>query len=188
MITGFRNITGTLAVFTASLMLSACNQAEEVPPLGTPQQMMANEMQPTADIFWGAVGAKSELVDGEAVFTEWQPETDAEWEETHAAAVRLGELGAILKTPAYAEGRGDNWMAYSQGLVDVSAQAAEAALARDPDAIFEVGGTIYSVCSACHRMYPPEELPEGVTVDDVAQPRPNEDLLRDDYVEEANGQ
>ena len=184
--TDFRSITGTLVILATALTLPACNQAEEVPPLGTAQQMMANEMQPTADIFWGAVGAKSELIDGEAVFTEWQPETDAEWDEAHAAAVRLGELGEIMKTPAYAEGRGDNWMAYSQGLVDVSAQAAEAALARDADAIFEVGGTIYSVCSACHRMYPPEELPEGMTVDDVAQPRPNEDLSLTEYVEEAD--
>jgi len=180
--TDIRIIAGALA----TLALAACNQSEEVPPLGTAQQMMAQEMQPTAEIFWGAVGAQSELVDGEAVFTEWQPETDAEWEEARAAAQRLGELGEVLMTPAYAEGRGDDWNAYAQGLVDVSAQAQESALAKDADAVFEVGGTIYSVCSACHRMYPPAELPEGVTVDDISQARPSDDLTLEEYVEGSN--
>lgn len=182
--TDFRIIAGTLAV----LALAGCNQAEEVPPLGTAQQMMAQEMQPTAEVFWGAVGSASELVDGEPVFREWQPETDAEWEEVRASAQHLGELGEVLMTPAYAEGRGDDWVAYAQGLVDVSAEAQQAALAQDPAAIFEVGGTIYSVCSACHRMYPPEQLPEGVTVDDVSQARPNEDLTLEEYVGEADAE
>lgn len=172
----------------ATLALAGCNQAEEAPPLGSAQQMMAQEMQPTAEVFWQSVGSASELVDGEPVFREWQPETDAEWEEVRAAAAHLGELGEVLMTPAYAESRGDNWTAYAQGLVDVSVQAQEAAAAQDAEAVFEVGGTIYSVCSACHRMYPPEELPEGVTVDDVAQPRPNEDLTLDEYVEEADAE
>lgn len=171
-----------------TLALAACNQAEEVPPLGTAQQMMAQEVQPTAEVFWGAVGSRSELVDGEPVFTDWQPEGDSEWEEIRASAARLGELGEVLMTPAYAEGRGEDWMAYSQGLVDAAAQAEQAAQAQDPEAVFEIGGTIYAVCSACHRMYPPEQLPEGVTVDDIAQPRPNEDLSLEEYVEEADAE
>lgn len=175
-----------LGVAMGALAIAACSQAEQVPPLGTAQQMMAQEVQPTAEIFWNAVGSRSELVDGEPVFTEWQPEGDAEWEDVRASAVRLGELGAILQTPAYAEGRGDDWIAYSQGLVDAAAQAEQAAMARDPEAVFEVGGTIYAVCSACHRMYPPEQLPEGVTVDDIAQPRPNEDMTLGEYVEETD--
>ncbi|MEL1249702.1 hypothetical protein [Aurantiacibacter gilvus] len=172
-------IAGTLAM----LALASCNEEPEVPPLGTAQQMMAQEMQPTAEIYWESVGAASELIDGEPVFREWAPENDAEWEAVRAAAERIGELGEMLKTPAYAEGRGDDWMAYSQGLVDVSAQAQEAAIAQDPDAVFEVGGTIYSVCSACHRMYPPAELPEGASVDDIQQMRPGDELTAPDASE-----
>lgn len=188
MTTDIRNFKSALVALAATGFLAACGQAEEQPPLGTAQQMMANEMQPTAEVYWESVGSKSELIEGEAVFTEWAPQSDAEWEEIHAAAVRLGELGEVMMTPAYAEGRGDDWMAYSQGLIDISAQAEEAALAQDPEAVFEVGGTIYSVCSACHRMYPPAQLPEGVTVDDVAQPRPNEDLSLEEYVGEADAE
>ncbi len=174
--TQIRIIAGTLAV----LAIAGCNDEPETPPLGTAQQMMAQEMQPTAEIYWDSVGAASELIDGEPVFREWAPENDAEWEEVRAAAEHLGELGEMLQTPAYAEGRGDDWMAYAQGLVDVSVQAQDAAIAQDPEAVFEVGGTIYSVCSACHRMYPPAELPEGVSVDDIQQMRPGDELTAPD--------
>lgn len=163
------------AALAAPLALAGCDNQPELPPEGTAQQLMAQQVQPTAEIYWEAVGASSELIDGEPVFREWAPENDAEWEAVRAAAVHLGELGELLKTPAYSAGRGDDWLAYAQGLVDVSAQAQEAAVAQDPDAVFEVGGTIYTVCSACHRMYPPEELPEGVTVDDVQQAQANEE-------------
>lgn len=172
-----------IIILAAALGLAGCSEEAESPPLGSAQQMMAQEMQPTAEIYWEAVGASSELVDGEPVFREWAPEGDAEWEAVRAAAEHLGELGVMLQTPAYAEGRGDDWLAYSQGLVDVAAQAQEAAEAQDAEAVFEIGGTIYSVCSACHRMYPPADLPEGVTVDDVSAARPSDDLTLDDYVE-----
>lgn len=177
--TQIRIIAGTLAV----LAIAGCNEEPEAPPLGTAQQMMAQELQPTAEIYWESVGAASELIDGEPVFREWAPETDAEWEEVRAAAEHIGELAEMLMTPAYAEGRGDDWMAYSQGLVDVAAQAQQAAVAKDSEAVFEVGGTIYSVCTACHRMYPPAELPEGVSVDDISGARPSDDLTLDEYIE-----
>lgn len=167
----FRTIAAGLAV----MALGACDSEPELPPEGTAQQLMAQEMQPTAEVYWDAVGASSELIDGEPVFREWAPETDEEWEAVRAAAERLGELGELLLTPAYADGRGDDWQAYAQGLVDVSAQAQEAAVSKDPEAVFAVGGTIYTVCSACHRMYPPAELPEGVSVDDLQQAQATEE-------------
>ncbi|GAA0283113.1 hypothetical protein GCM10009127_25680 [Alteraurantiacibacter aestuarii] len=136
-------------------------------PLGTVQQMMANEVQPAADVYWGAVKFESLLVDGEVVERDIKPETDEQWEEVRASAARLGELGGVLLTPAYSDGRGQDWLDYAQGLIDVSKQAEQAAIDQDPDAEFEVGGTIYNVCRACHQMYPPEELPEGMTVDDL---------------------
>ena len=39
-------------------------------------------------------------------------------------------------------------MAFAQGLIDVAKQADVAALHKNVDEVFEVGGTIYSVCSA----------------------------------------
>lgn len=154
-------------------------------PLGTVQQMMAEHVQPTADTFWGAVRFESVLEDGVVVERDIRPETDADWEEARQAAERLGEYGEMLMTPAYSEGRGEDWTDFSQGLVDVAQIAEQAALDRNADAIFEVGGTIYNVCQACHQMYPPEVMPEGVTVDDL---RPTEGVPLDDYLEETETQ
>lgn len=147
--------------------LASCSQGEQEMPLGTPQQMMANEMQPTADIYWKSVKFVSELKpDGTVEERDIRPQSDAEWEDVRASAARLGELGAMLQTPAYAGGRGDAWIAYSRGLVDAAALAEAAAAAQDADAVFIEGGTVYNVCRACHQMYPPAEAPAGTTVDD----------------------
>ena len=147
-------------------LLSACSGAatEEQPdlPYGTAQQMMANEVQPTAEIYWGAVKFESELMeDGTVEERDIRPETDADWERVRASAQRMGELGQALLSPAYAAPRGEDWQSFAQGLVDVSAIAEQAAVDQDPDAVFEVGGTMYNVCRACHQAYPPEELPDG---------------------------
>lgn len=159
-----------LIFMPALLLASSCSSEPAVPPQGTVQQLMAQDMQPTAEVYWNSVGASSELVDGEPVFREWQPETEAEWAEVQRATQHLQELGELLQTPAYAEGRGEDWIAYSQGLVDAAREAEQTTIDRDPDAILnDVGYTVYRVCSACHRAYPPEELPDGVTVDDLAQ-------------------
>jgi cytochrome c556 len=151
------------AALGAALVLSSCGGAEPDLPYGTTQLMMANEVQPTAEAYWDSVRYVSELVDGEAIFTEYEPKTPEDWARVEAAAVKLGELAETLKTPAYADGRGEDWAIFAQGLVDVSKRAQEAAQSRDPDKVFEVGGLVYNVCSACHQVYPPLQVPEGQT-------------------------
>lgn len=150
-----------IAAFAAVLALAGC--AEEAPdlPYGTVQLMMANEVQPTAEGYWDSVRYVSELVDGKEVFTEYEPQTEEDWAKVEQSAARLGELGEALKTPAYAEGRGEDWLVFAQGLVDVAAKAGDAAKTRDPDKVFETGGLVYNVCSACHQAYPPAALPPG---------------------------
>ena len=159
---GFRLILMTVAASA----LAACGGDGGVDPAdlpyGTVQQMMADHVQPTADVYWGSVKFESELMeDGTVEERDIRPETDEEWEEVRAAAARLGEFGQSLATPAYSEGRGDDWLAFANGLVDVSALAEQAAVDQDPDAVFEVGGNVYNVCRACHQMYPPAAGIEG---------------------------
>lgn len=174
-----------LALILPALALASCGDEPVDLPYGSAQQFMANEVQPTAEIYWGAVGAVSELVDGEPVFTEFEPETDEDWEEVRLAAAKLREYGEVLATPAYSDGRGDDWLDYAQGLQDVAGLAEQAAINKDVDAVFEVGGTVYAVCTACHQMYPPADLPEGVTVDDVASGnnRPSSEESLEEYME-----
>jgi outer membrane PBP1 activator LpoA protein len=142
-----------LTLFVFGLALAGC-QGE---PDASVKDYMAGEVQPTAEIYWNAVQYISDEQGDHEIF----PRNDAEWEDVRQAAVRLGEMGAELKEPQYAEGRGAAWIDFADGLIEVSAQAEKAAADKSTEAVFEVGGTVYSVCSACHQAYPPAEGLEG---------------------------
>lgn len=150
----------TLIAIAAAALLTGCDQGPAAPEK-TVQQLMAEEVQPTAKIYWDSVGHVSELVDGKPVEREIVPATDAEWKRTADAARRIGELAELLKTPGYTEGRNADWTTFSNSLGEVAKMAEQAAEARDPDKIFEVGGTMYNVCSACHQVYPATTGPEA---------------------------
>lgn len=143
---------GIIGMGAIALLLAGCKQEAEAPEQ-TVQQLMANQVQPTAEIYWNAVQFISDETGDHEIF----PKTDAEWQRTRDGATKLGELAALLKTPAYSEGRGADWIQFSDSLAEVAKRAEQAADARDPEKVFEVGGTIYSVCSACHQVYPPAE-------------------------------
>jgi len=147
--------TGLIAAAMAAL-LAACGQGVEAPEK-TVQQLMAEDVQPTAEIYWDSV----QFISDETGDHDIKPETDAEWARTKAAATRLGELAVLLRTPGYTEGRGEDWTTFASSLSDVAKLAEQAAEERDTDKIFEVGGTIYNVCSACHQVYPATTGPEA---------------------------
>ena len=143
-------------ILCGAVLFSGCKQQAPAPEQ-TVQQLMANEVQPTAKIYWDAVQFISDAEGEHEIF----PRTEEEWQRTRAAATRMIELAELLKTPAYAEGRGDDWVQISNSLAEVGRLAEQAADSHDPEKVFEVGGTMYSVCSGCHQVYPPAEgLPE----------------------------
>lgn len=141
-----------IAALAGVLVLAGCGQ--DVPqPEKTVQQFMATEVQPTAEIYWNSV----QWVSDEQGEREIVPRTDAEWEKVRAAAATLGQHGRLLAEPGYAQGRAQDWSEFAKGLVEVSALAEQAAVSKDKDKVFEVGGTLYNVCSACHQAYPPAQ-------------------------------
>ena len=134
----------------AILVASGCQQKPTMPP-GDTKSLMAGQVQPTSQIFWDSVRYISDA----SGFHKIEPKTDADWNRTLASATALRELGQTLKSPAYANGRGTDWQDFAQGLSDVAGQAEQAARERNPDKVFEVGSSIYNVCSACHEIYMP---------------------------------
>jgi hypothetical protein len=136
----------------AAALTSGCNQGRPTPDK-TVQQLMAEDVQPTAEIFWNSV----QYISDETGEHDIYPRTDADWQKTRDAATRMIALAELLQTPGYAEGRGENWVEISRSLADVGRLAEQAADAKDVEKVFEVGGTMYSVCSACHLAFPPEE-------------------------------
>ena len=145
-----------IAAAAVALLMAGCNQAPAAPEK-TVQQLMAEDVQPTAKIYWDAV----QYISDESGDHDIKPETDADWAKTKAAATRLGEFAALLRTPAYTEGRGTDWTTFANSLTEVAKLAEQAADEKNPDKVFEVGGTIYNVCSACHQVYPATTGPEA---------------------------
>jgi len=146
----------TLIITAAIGLLAGCNQGPAQPEK-TVQQLMAQDVQPTAKIYWDAV----QFISDETGDHDIKPETDADWAKTKAAAVKLQELAALLRTPGYTEGRGADWTTFSNSLTEVAKLAEQAADEKNPDKVFEVGGTMYNVCTACHQIYPATTGPEA---------------------------
>jgi hypothetical protein len=113
----------------------------------TVQQTMAWILDPAADVIWDSAGT---IITAQGR-QELAPTTDEGWAEVVRAAAILSEAGNLLMMPGRAAG--EDWVEYSQGLVDTGKLALQAAEAKDSDALFEAGGRIYQVCKACHAQY-----------------------------------
>lgn len=141
-----------MAVFAiaATAIVAGCGDNAATPDQ-TVQQLMADVVQPTTEIYWDSVQYISDEQGNHDIF----PESDEDWKRTRDAATEIGRLARLLQSDAYAQDRGEDWIQISSSLEEVSKLAEQAADDRDVEKVFEVGGTIYNVCSACHMIYPP---------------------------------
>lgn len=146
---------GSFALAATALLIAGCNDVQK--PEKTVQQLMAQDVQPTAKIYWDAV----QYISDENGSRDIVPQTDAEWKRVQDAATKMAGYAELLKTPAYTEGRNADWTQFANSLGEVAKQAEQAAAEKNPDKVFEVGGTMYSVCSACHQVYPATTGPEA---------------------------
>ncbi|OJW73836.1 MAG: hypothetical protein BGO57_04295 [Sphingomonadales bacterium 63-6] len=154
-------IRNTIVALAGLALLAGCGgneaEGEKKSEMASVRDLMKDEVQPTAEIYWGSAGSVSD----ENGMTDLTPTTDEGWQKTRDSAVKLGELGKKLMEPQYSKDRGEGWIRLSQGLIDVSKIAEQAAADKNPDKVFEVGGTIYDVCTACHQAYPQSEAPSA---------------------------
>lgn len=115
--------------------------------------LMLSVIEPAAEVYWDAVGTIIDTVGT----TELAPRTEEEWAAVRNAAVVMAESGNLLMMGDRSLDDGA-WMAMSRAMLDVGRRAMAAAEARDPDAVFEVGGEVYEVCTNCHATYALETL------------------------------
>lgn len=140
-----------LVVF--SLSLAACSSAPPPPPyrpVADVKVLMASIMEPSAEVYWDAVGV---VVDAKGEH-HMEPRTAEEWDAVRNAAYVVAESGNLLMMPGRAKD-GDDWMTASQRMIDVAQKAVRAAESRDPDAVFDVGAEMYEACTNCHAKYSP---------------------------------
>jgi hypothetical protein len=139
-----------LAGLSLSLCLACARPPEPPPfkPVAGVRLLMLALLDPAADTLWDAVRFEMTLEGTQ----EFRPQTDEEWAAVRNSAVLLAESGNLLMMERRAMDQGD-WMAWSSALVDAGEAAMQAADARDPDAIFDVGGQVYETCAGCHAQY-----------------------------------
>lgn len=144
-----RKALGLVAV--VALFSCACRASPKPPPfkaVADVKQLMQTVVDPAADVIWGAVGSISSA-EG---MLEIAPKNDEEWALVRNSAYVLTESGNLLMMGNRPKDEGE-WLRHCQELIDVGTRAIKAAEAKDKDAIFEVGGDIYGVCSSCHQTY-----------------------------------
>ena len=133
------------------VVLSGCRASPDPPPfkpVADVKQLMQAVVDPAADVVWGAVGT----IDSKDGIQEILPKNDAEWLVVRNAAITLTEGGNLLMMDGRSKDRGE-WIKHSRDLIEVGTRAIKAAEAKDKNAIFELGGEIYAVCSGCHEHY-----------------------------------
>ena len=105
---------------------------------------MRHVVNPAAEGYWALSGA----VDDQ----NRAPTDDAHWQQAYDRAAAVQEAGNQL----LAEGRriGDPvWIVNANKLVKGGQDAIKAAIARDVDAGFDAGSTMYDACYDCHEKY-----------------------------------
>lgn len=142
-----------LVTAAAVLALAGCKASA---PAETVQQLMKDKVDPASKVYFEAVQYISDSTGNHDI----QPRTEAEWEKVRKAAADLQDYGKLLQSDEYAKDRNPDWVKFSQAMVDASKLGEQAAKDKNVDKVFELSGTIYNVCSACHMAYPPP-VPEA---------------------------
>lgn len=147
----------------AALAAASCTaEAPAGPPFRTDTSvrlLMANMVDPAADLLWGAVGT----VLDETGETYWEPETEEDWLQVRLGAMAIAETANLLMMDGRARDQ-DQWITMSQGMADAAMQAFAAAEAEDADLIFDLGETVYNSCNACHALYWIDDTDRGRAV------------------------
>lgn len=137
-------------------LVGACAETGEAPAfvaVADSRQLMTSVIEPAAEVYWDAVGV---IMDEQGTH-EIAPRTPEEWEAVENAAWVLAESGNLMLMEERAQGR-EHWIAMSRSMIEVGRRAVDAAAAKDPQAVFDMGAEVYFVCTGCHAVYATETL------------------------------
>ncbi len=155
-----------ILLLVVAAILAACGKGEPNTPLRTGEQrvrqIMAGQIEPNAQIFWHSSGTIYTLK-GE---TSLLPSTEDAWRNTLNSITAVREGGTLLLKSSRGRRRAD-WKDFSEQLIAKAAEGEAAVRAHDGDKMFNVGGELYSICSACHQTYllpflGPDGLPKKI--------------------------
>jgi len=146
----------------AAAALAACSPAKKAAqpqPAATAQpkydlslpmdELMGHVVDPAAFIYWKGSGTE-ETAKGTRSLA---PTTEDGWETLENGAATLIEAGNLLQMPGRARAPEADWDRFAQQLTATAVAAKAAAGKHDEKAVFDLGGKIYDVCTACHEEY-----------------------------------
>jgi len=148
-----------LVVGVALLAASCGAEAPAGPPFRedlTVSMLMANMVDPAADLVWDAVGT---MVDAEGEH-HWEPETEEEWISVRYGAMSIIESGNLLMMSTRARDQ-DQWIRLSEGMMDAATEMFRAAENEDADLVFDLGEKVYNSCNNCHMLYWVDDADRG---------------------------
>ena len=137
------------AITLTFFLLAGCSApGPPLKPVGTVRQIMEGTVHPSSEVIFEAVGT---IITMSGV-QEIAPKSDEEWTGVWNNALTLAEAGNLLMMGDRPKDR-DEWMKRAQALRDAGVLAMKAAEARNAEALFSAGGTVYEACEQCHYRY-----------------------------------
>lgn len=107
------------------------------------QMIMATAVNPGALAFWAGGNDPPE--------NETPAQAEARWvEAVKGAQVMQVKGGELMKLS-----RPGRWNEFAQLMIDTSREGEAAAVAKDAEKAFEIGGRLYDSCNGCHKTYIP---------------------------------
>ena len=154
-------------LIVASTMVAACaEEAPTGPPFrtnATVGMLMANMVDPAADLVWDAVGT---IIDADGEH-HWEPETEEDWISVRYGAMTMIEAGNLLMMDSRARDQ-DQWIRLVEGMMDAAQLMFDAAEAEDAEEVFALGETVYNSCNNCHQLYWVDDADRGRAIESLS--------------------
>jgi hypothetical protein len=137
----------------ALLALSGCEKKPAASQFDTASvdmaELMAHVIDPAAFMVWR--GSGWEITDqGER---DLSPTTDEGWKVVEDGATIVAEAGNLLLLPDRPREPVADWNKYAKLMTQRALEAKAAAEKKDKQAVFDTGGRLYEVCTACHKQF-----------------------------------
>lgn len=137
-------VRGLVMTVAAAPLVAQAPAAGPVPSpraIGTMSELMVRVIYPASDALF--------------YIESRTPTTEEQWGQLEGTTLMLAESANLLMSPQRAIDS-DQWMRDSALLLDVAADAFEAAKDKDVNAIVELSDRLYESCTSCHRHYRPD--------------------------------
>jgi hypothetical protein len=112
-------------------------------------EFMGHVVDPAAFAYWRGSGTEI-TADGEK---DLSPTTEEGWVQVENGAAILIEAGNLLQMEGRRRAPEADWNRYAQQLTERAIAAKAAAEKHDKQGVFDEGGRVYEVCTACHKQF-----------------------------------